>query len=104
MKDAHGISRSMVKVGATLELLHDLSHDAHGRAAILVGPAGVCRPSVCGEKKALKGMPSRRDRTLLALGGLGDQHVPVPLGLRLDQRARGRAADLFIRVDNERYR
>src|SRR5262249_11954333 len=101
MKDAHRISRSMLKIGTALELLHDLGHDAHSRAAVPVGPPGVGGPSVRSEEKALECVAPRRDLTPLALGWLGDQHVPMPLGLRLDQLARGRAADFFIWVDDE---
>src|SRR5215468_4786799 len=104
MKNAHGICWSMVKIGAALEFLHDLSHDAYGGAAISVGPAGVRGPSMRGEEKALEGVASRRDRTPHALGGLRNQHVFMSLGLRLDQRARGWTADLFIRVNDERHR
>ena len=89
VEDADRIGGALVEIRAALQLLDDLGHDAHRRAAVLVGPARMRGAAVGGQKEALEGVPPGRDLAALALGGLGDQHVLVALRLGLDQlRAR----------------
>ncbi len=57
-----------------------------------------------GEEEALEGVAAGRHLAARALGGLGDQNVLVRLRLLLDQGARGGAADLLVRVDDDGHR
>ena len=71
------------------------------RAAAIFRPrAGMRRNAFDKNLEARDALAAGDDLAAVA-GGLGDQHIFRLAPLGLDQRARGRAADLFVRDDRD---
>ena len=83
-------------IGHGFQRLNDIGEFADGAAAVFGPCAGMRRHALDENIEARDALAPGDDLSAIA-GGLGDQHVFGLASLGLDQRARCRAADLFIR-------